>query len=141
MLRPKKRIPSLVVAALALTGCGEDATLGSAGTGGTAGTGGSPGSGGADSGPVQDGLKAFCMRVGECFPNADYEAGCVDSLSYFELLSQYFNDECNMILGGYFYCLAESSCADIEDYSAYAACADEIDRGVFESCSEMLPQP
>ena len=46
MFRPKKTIPTLVVGAMALFGCGGDSSEGVGGTSGTGGTGGSGGSGG-----------------------------------------------------------------------------------------------
>ena len=126
MFRPRKTIPKLAVAMLALTGCGGDTSNGTAGSGGDAGAGGNAGSGGA-AGSGGNGtssqLDAFCMKIDQCY--AQYTTqDCID----------YYNDEifpvynidpnCPAILS-YFECGAQLSCPEIMAPSN--SCDDEWD--------------
>jgi hypothetical protein len=134
MLRPKRTIPSLVVAALALTGCGHDNEDPAAGgAGGTAGAGGAPGS------MTAEAAAAFCMKVGECYPNTPYEQYCRDYTAGLDLLAGYFSTECDAFLASYFTCLAELSC---EEYMGpeFDACYDDLDQDMLDACYAMLPQ-
>ena len=115
MFNPKKTIPKLAVAMLALTGCGDD-------DGNGAGTGGA-GGGGAD---FDASLNAYCMKA-PCF---DYTAEvCID---YYNALNVYNdNANCTALLISYFDCGATKTCnqlfqgdCDVEYYAADAACID-----------------
>jgi hypothetical protein len=118
MFRPKKTIPKLAVAALALTGCGGDGGGGAAGMGGTGGTGGAGGTGGTGGGNGFDAsLSAFCMNVD--VPCWGYTM---------EECTSYYNDannhndnaQCTAALISYFDCASSKTCAEIFDYACYA---------------------
>lgn len=119
MLNPKKMIPNLAVAALALTGCGDSGGGGgSAGAGGGAGTGG--GGGDIPSGPFVD----WCDKSDECQIRNEFcgedatkslPAGCEDSLE------------------SYFSCVADLSCEDISAGQG-ADCLEEVDPSEFTRC-------
>ncbi|MBW2551557.1 MAG: hypothetical protein JRE73_12520, partial [Deltaproteobacteria bacterium] len=97
MFRPKKTIPKLAVAMLALTGCGGDG-----GTGGTGGTAGNGGTGGGDGGNFDASLSAFCMNVASCFGYTAQE--CTNY--YNNVMPNYYDidSECEAALISYFDC-------------------------------------
>ena len=128
MFNPKKTIPKLAVAMLALTGCGGDGGGGNGGAGGIGGAGGAPGNGGAGGGGADfdASLNAYCMKA-PCF---DYTAEvCID---YYNALNVYNdNANCTALLISYFDCGATKTCnqlfqgdCDVEYYAADAACID-----------------
>ena len=89
MLKPKKTIPKLTVAMLALTGCGDDG-------------------GGGDGGNFDASLNAFCMNSAPCF---DYTAAeCIDY--YTNETPKYYDidSECEAGLITYFDCGASKTC-------------------------------
>jgi hypothetical protein len=123
MLTPKKVIPSLAVAILALTGCGSttDAPGGSGGSGGAAGTGGSGGSGGTG-GSIPEGLanslRGWCMNyVDTCgFTYYGSVDECVSEI--FEYYSQFIpnidDPSCQAALMSYLDCGAALSCQELD---------------------------
>jgi len=97
MLRPKKRIPKLAVAALALTGCGSDG----------------PNLGGA--------VNAFCMKVVDCFPDYTLEECTGPYNEYFQNYN--LGDSCQAALATYFSCLSTLSC---DQLGTFEGCEDEF---------------
>lgn len=115
MFKPKKTIPKLAVAALALSGCGGN---GGNGTGGTGGTGGMTGTGGTGGGSEFDtSLSAFCMNVGG--PCWGYTMqGCT---GYYDEVNDYNNDpQCTAALISYFDCASPKNCDEIFQYACEA---------------------
>ena len=114
MFNPKKTIPKLAVAMLALTGCGDD----NGGNGGEGGNGGGGGTGGTAP-DFAASLDAFCMNIAPC---SDYftVAGCT---AYYVAVNNYNNSSsCTAALISYFDCSATKTCEEIfYDY----ACLDE----------------
>lgn len=121
MLNPKKTIPALITAALALTGCepdddppGDGGSGGDGGTGGTGGVGGVGGAGGGLSEAVVNALRGFCMKVNECYPEDGYTLEeCVDY--YTNYYAPYFdldNPDCESALVSYLDCNAALSCVE-----------------------------
>lgn len=123
MLTPKKVIPSLAVAILALTGCGSttDAPGGSGGSGGAAGTGGSGGSGGTG-GSIPEGLanslRGWCMNYVDTCGFTYYSSvdECVSEI--FEYYSQFIpnidDPSCQAALMSYADCGAALSCQELD---------------------------
>ena len=112
MFNPKRMIPKLAVAALALTGCGEtDSPGGSSGTGGTNGT-------------LAGSLEAFCLKLVECFP-VDYAnaEACVSGLTTYYDLGGGVSSECEAAAISYFQCGAALTCQEL-DMDANS-CSDE----------------
>ncbi|MGB8332372.1 MAG: hypothetical protein WCE62_19770 [Polyangiales bacterium] len=131
MFNPKKTIPKLAVATLALTGCGSDGS-GNGGAGGMGGAGGTGGMGGT--GPdFAASLSAFCMNVApDCIP--DYSAQ--DCINYYTQLNEYnANANCTAALISYFDCGASKTCNQI---LVDGACDDEY-YAAFDVCNE-IPQ-
>jgi hypothetical protein len=129
MFNPKKTIPKLAVAMLALTGCSGDGAGGNGGAGGIGGAGGAGGNGGAGGGGADfnASLNAYCMKA-PCFDvTAQY---CID---YYNDVNNYNNNaQCTALLISYFDCGATKTCdqllagaCDNEYYAAWAVC-DEI---------------
>ena len=108
MLNPKKTIPKLAVAALALAGCGDS-------NGGDGGDGGG-GSGGMGGEPEPSVFEAWCMKLRECNPEPTPIPPVCDADA--EGLPQ----GCEDLLDSYFRCRTELDC-DADPY----ACADEAD--------------
>jgi len=106
MFRPKRTIPKLAVATLALTGCGSD----------------SPSA-------LGESINAFCMNVVGCFP--DYTLG--DCTAYYsDLLGNYnLSSTCQAALATYFNCGAALSCEELELYNN--SCDDEFD-AIYNGC-------
>ena len=132
MFNPKKTIPKLAVAVLALTGCSDSGGGGGSAGAGPGGAGGDGGAGGAG-GMAPDfsaSLNAFCMNVApDCFPN--YSAQ--DCINYYNAFND-FNDsaECTSALISYFDCGASKTCnqifageCDAEFYATFDVC-DEL---------------
>jgi hypothetical protein len=122
MFRPKKIIPKLAVAMLALTGCGDDG-------GGTGGSGapGTGGTGGADGDNLNKALSTWCMTLGECFPNVDYNESVETCVAYHvDLygLDASISAACEAAAISYFECGDDLTCADFYDYND---CDDEFD--------------
>jgi len=181
MLRPKKTIPGLVVAALALTGCGGgDSALGDhrgaagsgggggvggsgaraggggiggsgarAGSGGIGGSGARAGSGGIGGaagtggtvGPMTmtgQGFEAYCLKLGECYSDTSYSAGCLAQLPNIDLLAQSLSSECDALIGSYFTCLAELPCDELMD-DGYYSCSADLDEDLLSSCPMIIP--
>lgn len=132
MFNPRKVIPKLAVAALALTGCGESGDLGdligTGGDGGTSGTSGAGGTGGTGgtSGALAASLEAFCVKVVECFPG-DYDStqGCVDYLTAYYGLDGELSSECEAAAISYFQCGAPLTCAELTNPEGNS-CDDEF---------------
>ena len=132
MFRPKKIIPKLAVAMLALTGCGDDGGGGTGGSGASGGSGGSGGTGGSDGGNFDASLNAFCMKVGPCF---GYTAqACINY--YTNVMPNNYNidAECEAALITYFECGAPKTCDDL----VAGACDDEY-YAVFDDYCDELP--
>ena len=92
MFRPKKTIPKLAVAMLALTGCGDDG-------------------GGGESRGFPEGVNNVCLKIAECYMDTTAQE-CLDT---FEPYRQYYDsisDACFNLLGTYYQCLADLSCDD-----------------------------
>ena len=130
MLRPKKLIPSLAAAVLALTGCGGTTDGGSGGTGGSAGT-------------IPDDLAAslrgWCMNYVDC--GFDYYNGveqCVDSVREFygQYITNLDDPACEAALMSYLDCGAALSCAELDELSN--SCDDEF-RAALEACTTAQP--
>ena len=98
MFKPKKTIPKLAAAALALTGCGGDG----GGTGGTGGTGGDN--------EFDTSLSAFCMNVDvPCYGYTMQQCTV-----YYNAVIDYNNDpQCTAALISYFNCGATKTCDQI----------------------------
>lgn len=124
MLRPKKTIPSLTVAMLALTGCGGDGNGGDGGNGGTGGTGGNGGDG------LEASLQAFCMNGVECTNGGTTVDACIDY--YNSLIAEYnVTPTCEAALISYFDCAAALSCSEfVMDPNS---CTDEY-YAIFDDC-------
>ncbi len=106
MFEPKKAIPKLAVAALALTGCGSDGGA-AGGTGGTGATGGTGGTGG--DGDFATSLSAFCMNAAPCWGYTPEECA-----GYYNQVNEVNNDaQCTAALISYFDCGAAETCDDI----------------------------
>jgi hypothetical protein len=125
MFRPKKTIPKLAVAMLALTGCGGDG--GNGGTGGN-GTGGTGGGGG---GNFDASLAAFCMNSWPCFDLT--VAGCINY--YNEVMPIYYDidSDCEAALLSYFDCGASTSCNEL----LAGACDGLYDAVFYEHCTPL----
>ncbi|MBW1757911.1 MAG: hypothetical protein JRG67_04735 [Deltaproteobacteria bacterium] len=126
MFRPKKTIPKLAVAMLALTGCGGDG-----GTGGTGGTAGNGGTGGGDGGNFDASLSAFCMNVASCFGYTAQE--CTNY--YNNVMPNYYDidSECEAALISYFDCGASKTCNEV----LAGACDDLYDAVFYEHCTPL----
>jgi hypothetical protein len=122
MLRPKKTIPSLIGATLALTGCGGD--------GGTSNP----------SSMTGQAFRAFCLKVGECYPNTSASDECLTYVAGYDLLAQYFSSDCDALVASYFNCFAGLTCEEFMG-PEYYACIDDIDQDMVDACIDMLPQP
>ena len=118
MFRPKKTIPKLAVAMLALTGCGGDGGNGDGGNGGN-GMGGNGGTGGGDGGNFDASLNAFCMNAAPCFGYTAQE--CTNY--YNNVMPDYYNidSQCEAALISYFDCGASKTCNEV----LRGACDDE----------------
>ena len=114
MFTPKKTIPKLAVAALAVTGCG-----------------GSDGNGG-NGGDLTDSINAFCMKAVECFPGYTLQ----ECTSYYNDLVAGYNltPACKAAATSYFDCAAALSCAEIDMSSN--SCDDEFD-AIFDACEAL----
>lgn len=130
MFNPKKTIPKLAVAMLALTGCSGDGGGGNGGAGGIGGAGGAGGNGGAGGGGADfdASLTAYCMKA-TCF---EYSVqACND---YYNAVNDYnANANCTALLISYFDCGATKTCdqllytdACLNEYNAAWAVCDEI---------------
>jgi len=148
MLRPKKTIPTLVVGAMALSGCvydsrppGTGGTSGSGGAGtggtggaggmgggaggmggmaGTGGVGGAAGTGGTGGG-IDDAINAWCMKYAECYAQYTYD----DCLAYSGAAFAGVNPLCESELLSYLNCGSALDCQDFYQYNP--SCADEFD--------------
>ncbi len=132
MLTPKKVIPSLAVAMLALTGagCGDDGgnTGATGGSGATGGTGGTPGDG------LANALSAFCMKVAECY--ADTVRECLDYYNN-DIFPYYdIDSNCEAAIISYFDCGAALSCPEM--MADPNNCDDEFD-AIFDVCDPIMP--
>ncbi|MGB5695035.1 MAG: hypothetical protein WBM46_05245 [Polyangiales bacterium] len=130
MFTPKKTIPSLAVAMLALTGCGGD---GNTGTGGSGASGGSGGSGGSDGNGLAAALQAFCMKAVECFPGYTLQ----DCVNYYnsQIAMYDVTPACEAAATSYFNCGAALSCAELDMYNN--SCDDEFD-AIFNVCMPLM---
>ena len=122
MFRPKKTIPTLVVGAMALFGCGDDSSGGVGGTSGTGGTGGSGGGAGTGGtggmagmggsggvgGAAAEALDAWCMKYVECYAQYTFE----DCLYYNDSVLYYTDPMCFDELTSYLNCESMLSCAE-----------------------------
>ncbi len=126
MFTPKKTIPKLAMAALAIAGCG-----GSDSNGGGGGSG-SGGSGGSDGGNLADSINAFCMKAVECFPGYTVQ----ECTSYYNDLVAGYNltQACEAAAISYFDCAAALSCAELDMSSN--SCDDEFD-AIFGACEPL----
>ena len=129
MFRPKRTIPKLTVAFLAIAGCGDSSggggSNGTAGAGGDPGTGGVPGTGGNNntgatggdgvpslSEALQAAVDAFCIRRIDCIGGNPVE--CVND--YARYYGDYaFMEGCEEALVSYFSCMAELPCGSDDD--------------------------
>lgn len=118
MLRPKKTIPSLVGATLAMTGCG-------GGDGPTTLTG--------------QAFNAFCMKVAECYPGDPYVEECFDYVGYYDLVGKYFSNECDAFFASYLNCFSSLTCEEFAG-PEYYACSDDVDQETLQACEDELPQ-
>ena len=119
MFRPKKIIPKLAVATLALTGCGDD------------GGGGSGGAGGSGGGNFDAALNAFCMNVAPCF---GYTVELC--INYYESVMPIYYDinaECEAALLTYFECGTPKTCAEVVG----GACDDEYNAVFYDHCDAL----
>jgi len=134
MFNPKKTIPKLAVAMLALTGCGDD----NGGNGGEGGNGGGGGTGGTAP-DFTASLDAFCMNVAPCF---DYTAAACTA--YYVAVNNYNNSSsCTAALISYFDCGATKTCNEILvdgacDDEYYAAWGEPPD--FVGPCEELPPE-
>ena len=119
MLRPKKTIPSLVGATLAMTGCG-------VGDGPTTLTG--------------QAFNAFCMKVAECYPGDPYVEECFDYVGYYDLAGKYFSNECDAFFASYLNCFSSLTCEEFAG-PEYYTCSDDVDQETLQACEDELPQP
>ncbi len=138
MFNPRRMIPKLAVAALALTGCGDTGstndiggtggTAGTGGTGGSSGTGGTSGTGGSGgtNGTLAGSLEAFCLKVVECFPSYyTTSQECVSYLSTYYGLDGPISAECEAAAISYFQCGAPLTCQEL-DGTGGNSCDDEF---------------
>ena len=135
MLDPKKVIPKLAVAALALTGCGGDGgtpPVGTGGTGGAGGTGGTGGTGGGN-GSLTASLQAFCVKLVECFPGYYQSAEqCTNYLINYYGFDGEVSAACEAAAISYFDCGTQLSCPELDAYSN--SCEDEFGAAV-QACT------
>jgi hypothetical protein len=120
MLRPKKLIPPLAGAMLALTGCGDD---GNTGGGGSGGSGGSGGTGGSEGGELANAIGAWCMQLRDCFPPyyQDTERCISSNVAYYGLDGDIVA-ACETAAISYFECGADLSCEQLDLF--YNDCDD-----------------
>ena len=102
MLRPKKMIPKLTVAMLALTGCGGDTNNGS---------GGSGGNGISDN--LTNALNSWCMKLVDCYSEAYPDYTVQECIAY--ATDQYGLDTgisaaCDAAAASYFECGTNLMC-------------------------------
>ena len=154
MLRPKKFIPSLAIAMMALSGCGDDGggnAGGNGGAGGTGGTGGSGGDGGTAGGggdggsgatgggaanvctTIDGALEAFCSTaVIRCGDGGEIDVqDCVEL--YQEEIQLYYpldDPDCVDALVALYCCGSNLSC---EDFDVGSGCDAEFDL-VYAEC-------
>lgn len=127
MFKPKKTIPKLAVAALALTGCSSDGGGGTAGMGGAAGMGGTGGSGGG--GDFDSSLNAFCMEV----DNPCWGYTVESCTAYYNAVNDYNADaQCTAALISYFDCGPPKTCDEVRA----GACAAEYN-AMWDVCDEL----
>jgi hypothetical protein len=120
MLRPKKTIPSLVGATLAMSGCGDGEHKTTTMTG--------------------ESFKAFCVKVGECYPNTSSLDECNDVQPYVDILAaQYFSSECDAFWSSYFNCLSNLTCEEFMG-PEYYTCEDDLDQEMVDLCDSMIPE-
>jgi hypothetical protein len=139
MFNPRRMIPKLAVAALALTGCGDGVTDGNGGTagdggtagnGGTAGTAGNGGSGGTN-GALGEALDAFCVKLVQC-TFYDTVGECVTYLTNYYDLGDDISSECAAALTSYFQCGEALSCPELE--SIYGNSCDDEWYAAYDVC-------
>ena len=134
MLRPKKFIPSLAIAMMALSGCGDDGgggDGGAAGDGGTGGGGAAGGEGGGNGGArnvctdPDEAVEAFCRTFETiCSPGGTQEDvdECVAYTNYDLEPLRLDEPECVEALTTYFCCISNQDCEDIR---VEVGCDDE----------------
>ena len=111
MLNPKKMIPSLASACLALTGCG--------------------GSDGSLSEGVTNAIEDFCVKIAECYVGYTVQ-GCVEYYTtYIETYGDFSNPACEPALVSYVACLSVLSC---EDFANSAEVCDEETQALDREC-------
>ncbi len=135
MLRPKKTIPKLAVAVLALTGCGGDGNNGTGGSGGSGATGGTGGNGGN---ALSNALQAFCMKIVDCYSDLypDYTVqDCVDLYNNGYLANYNLDANCEGAIVSYFNCGTALSCNEIMADSN--SCDDEF-YAIFDACEPVM---
>ncbi len=136
MFTPKKTIPKLAVAMLALTGCGGD---GNNGTGGSGGSGASGGTGGNGGNGLSSSLQAFCMKIVDCYQEIypDYTVqDCVNFYNNGYLANYNLDANCEGALVSYFNCGTGLTCDEIMANSN--SCDDEFD-AIFDICEPVMP--
>jgi hypothetical protein len=85
-------------------------------------------------------FKAFCVKVGECYPNTSYLDECNVYQPYADILSaQYFSSECDAMWASYFNCLSTLPCEEFTDPDN-DTCYDDLDPDMVELCDSMIPE-
>lgn len=108
MFRPKKTIPKLAVATLALAGCPADGGMPNGGSGGSGGSGGAA---------LTDALTAWCMKHADCFPNSPYYQPtdyCISYELFYYGLDGDISAECEAAAIGYFDCALDLECFQLQ---------------------------
>lgn len=119
MFTPKKAIPPLGVAVVALTGCGGDGD-----NGGT--------------GALRDALQAFCMKIVDCYSAMYPDYTVQDCVNFYndERLANYNIDaSCEAAAISYFNCGTGLSCQEIMADSN--SCDDEF-YAIFDACEPVM---
>jgi hypothetical protein len=139
MLTPKKAIPTLAVAVLALTGCGDSTpsggggSAGTGGTGGTAGMGGGGGTGGSLPDALANALRSFCMNVLACDSQTTYASVDDCAETYAADYASYIlgNPNCEVAVTAFLECGGDLNCNDFlmetgcdDEYAAAATACD-----------------
>ena len=105
MFNPRRMIPKLAVASLALTGCGDGGTT-------------------VTDDALGEALDAFCVKLVECFPAYYNTVGeCVTDLTNYYDVGGDVSSQCAAALTSYLQCGEALSCEELDDYNT--SCDDQ----------------
>lgn len=120
MFRPKKTIPSLAGAILALTSCG--------------------GEGGSTRNTLTGkAYEAFCLKVANCNPDASPEDYCPEYTQEYDFVAQYLTSDCDALFASYFSCLATLDCQTLGSDDYGTSCDLDSEDAMVLACAQMSP--